>query len=395
MLLPILHLVPRQTHRCLLGHPWVFRSELVPEELAAVADGDAVEIRDGRSRMIGRGFLSARSQIAVRLATREPVELDDAFLHRRLSQALAHRAAVLPDRSAIRLVSSEGDLLPGLIVDRFADRLVVQALTAGIDRRLDQIVALLHELAHPLQIIERSDGHGRELEGLPARVRVLHGPESARVRARLGEIELDCDLLDPHKTGAYLDQIESHRAMMAWAPRGGRVADVFAHRGGFALHQLLAGCGNAVAVDQSAAGLSDARAAAERLGLGERMQTIEADAFQWLRREGSLGSRYDLVILDPPAFARSRAALPGALRGYRDLHQQALRLLPVGGRLASWSCSSHVDEATFLGTAVEAAAELRRTLRFDAAFGQPADHPWLPAAPETRYLKGFLATVIE
>lgn len=392
---PVLHLAPRQTHRCLHGHPWVFRSELDPAELAPLADGAAVEVRDGRDRPVGRGFLSARSQISVRLATREPVALDEAFLRRRLQAALAHRAAALPGREALRLVSSEGDLLPGLIVDRFADRLVVQAQTAGIAARLPAILGLLRELCAPAQIVERSDGHGRELEGLPLRTGVLHGPADARVRVRLGAVEMDCDLLDPHKTGAYLDQIAAQQALATWAPRGGRVADVFAHRGGFALHLLLAGAGAAVAVDQAAAGLADAAEAAGRLGLSGRFRTAEADAFQWLRQEVSAGASYDLVVLDPPAFARTRAALPGALRGYRDLHLQALRLLPPGGRLASWSCSSHADEAAFLATAVEAAADLRRTLRFDAAFGQPADHPWLPAAPETRYLKGFLATVLE
>jgi 23S rRNA (cytosine1962-C5)-methyltransferase len=394
MPIPVLNLVPRQTHRCLLGHPWVFRSELVPEELAAISDGDVVEIRD-RGRMVGRGFHSARSQISVRLATREAVDLDRTFLRSRLVQALAHRASVLPRRDALRLVSSEGDLLPGLIVDRFADRLVVQALTTGIDRRLADILELLHELCHPTQIIEHSDGHGRDLEGLPKRVGVVHGPAEARVRTRLGDIEMDCDLLDPHKTGAYLDQIEAQRALAAWSPRGGRIADVFAHRGGFALHLLLAGAGEAVAVDQAAAGLADACEAATRLDLHGRLHTVEADAFQWLRQQVAAGAHYDLIVLDPPAFARTRAALPGALRGYRDLHLQALRLLAPGGRLASWSCSSHATEEVFLGTAVEAAAELRRTLRFDFAFAQPPDHPWLPAAPETRYLKGFLATVLE
>ncbi len=392
---PIFRLIARQTHRCLSGHPWVFRSEISPEDLAAAADGGVVEVQDGRGRMVGRGFHSAGSQITVRLATREPVELDEAFLRARLQAAISHRQSVLPHRQALRLVASEGDLLPGLIVDRFADRLVVQALTTGMDQRIDLIAGLLRELLAPLQIIERSDGHGRELEGLERRVRILHGPAEAQVRVALGGIELDVDLLDPHKTGAYLDQCEAHRELAAWTPQGGRVADVFAHRGGFALHLLQAGAGEAVAVDQAEAGLADAAAAAGRLGCAERLRTVHADAFQWLRQEAAAGSRYDLVVLDPPAFARTRAALPGALRGYRDLHQQALRLLRPGGRLASWSCSSHVDETMFLGTLVEAAAHLGRTLRFDAAFGQPADHPWLPGAPETRYLKGFLVSVIE
>ena len=388
-----LRLAPRQTHRCLDGHPWVFRSELEPTALAEAGDGDAVEVQDARGRLIGRGFYSAHSQIAVRLCTRSAIELDEAWLRQRLRAALAHRAERLPGRQALRLVSSEGDLLPGLIVERFADRLVIQALTAGIERRLAMITELLGELCTPAQIVERSDGRGRELEGLPERRGVLRGPADARVRVALGAIELDVDLLDPHKTGAYLDQIASHQALAAWTPRGGRVADVFAHRGGFALHLLLAGAAEAVAVDQSAAGLAHAAAAATRLGL--RLSTATADAFAWLRTEVAAGSRYDLVVLDPPAFARTRATVPGALRGYRDLHLQALRLLPPGGRLASWSCSSHVSADDFLATAVSAAAELRRTLRHDAAFDQPADHPWLPAAPETRYLKGFVVSVVD
>lgn len=388
-----LRLAPHQTHRCLDGHPWVFRSELAPEGLAGAGDGDAVEVQDQRGRPLGRGFYSARSQIAVRLCARGAASLDEGFFRQRLGAALAHRAARLPGRQALRLVSSEGDLLPGLVVERFADRLVVQALTAGIERRLDTIVGLLGELCAPAQIVERSDGRGRELEGLPVRARVLSGPADTHVRVQLGAVELDVDLLDPHKTGAYLDQIESHRALAAWTPQGGRVADVFAHRGGFALHLLQAGAAAAVAVDQSAAGLADAAAAAARLG--HRLDTAAEDAFAWLRGQVAAGSRYDLVVLDPPAFARTRAAVPGALRGYRDLHLQALRLLPPGGRLASWSCSSHVGADEFLATAVSAAAELRRTLRHDAAFDQPADHPWLPAAPETRYLKGFLVTVLD
>jgi len=388
-----LRLAPRQTHRCLDGHPWVFRSELEPAGLTEASDGDAVEVQDQRGRLVGRGFYSANSQIAVRLCTHAAIELDDDFLRQRLCAALAHRAERLPDRRAVRLVSSEGDLLPGLVVERFADRLVVQALTAGIDRRLKTIVGLLGELCAPAQIVERSDGRGRELEGLPARSGVLSGPADTRVRVQLGAVELDVDLLDPHKTGAYLDQIESHRALAAWTPRGGRVADVFAHRGGFALHLLLAGAAEAVAVDQSAAGLADAAGGAARLGL--RLTTATEDAFAWLRGQVSARQRYDLVVLDPPAFARTRSAVAGALRGYRDLHLQALRLLPPGGRLASWSCSSHVSGDEFLSTTVSAAAELRRTLRHDAAFDQPADHPWLPAAPETRYLKGFLVTVLD
>lgn len=390
---PALRLVPRQTHRCLDGHPWVFRSELEPAALAGLADGAEVAIVDPRDRLVGRGWYGARSQIAVRLLTRHDRPCDDGLVRERLAAALAHRAAACAGRAACRLVSSEGDLLPGFIVDRYGDRLVVQATTSAADARLPAFTALLTELCRPAQIVERDDFPARDLEGLPRRAGILAGPADARVRVRLGRIELDVDLLDPHKTGAYLDQQASHEAVAAAVRPGERIADVFAHRGGFALHALLAGAASAVAVDEAAAGLADADAAAGRLGLDGRLRCDRADAFAWLRRQEP--GAFDLIVLDPPTFTRNRAGVAGALRGYRDLHLHALRLLRPGGRLASFSCSSHVDEAAFLATAADAAGEARRTLRFDAAYGQPADHPWLPAAPETRYLKGFLVTVLE
>ena len=307
--------------------------------------------------------------------------------------ALAHRATACPGREACRLVASEGDLLPGFIVDRFRDRLVVQATTSAADSRLDRFLGLLSELCAPAQIIERNDFPARDLEGLPRRAGVRLGGADAHVRVRLGRIEFDVDLLDPHKTGAYLDQQASHEAVAAMVRPGDRVADLFAHRGGFALHALLAGAASAVAVDEAAAGLAEAAAAAARLGLA--LETVRADAFAWLRTRAAANDRFGLIVLDPPSFTRNRAGVPGALRGYRDLHLHALRLLPAGGRLASFSCSSHVGADDFLATAVSAAAEAGRQLRFDAAYGQPPDHPWLPAAPETRYLKGFLVTVLE
>lgn len=395
MIVPDLRLIPRQTHRCLDGHPWVFRSELDPAALAGLADGAEVAVRDGRGRLVGRGWYGARSQIAVRLLTRRDRACDEALVRERLVAAIARRTEACPGRDACRLVSSEGDLLPGFIVDRYRDRLVVQATTSAADLRLGSFTGLLRELCAPTQIVERDDIPARELEGLPRRAGVMHGPADARVLVRLGRVELDVDLLDPHKTGAYLDQQHSHEAVAAAVRPGDRVADVFAHRGGFALHALLAGAGQAVAVDEAAAGLADAAAAAARLGVEGRFTTARADAFAWLRAQAVAGERYDLIVLDPPTFTRNRAGIPGAMRGYRDLHLHALRLLPPGGRLASFSCSSHVDEGEFLATAASAAAEAGRQLRFDAAYGQPPDHPWLPAAPETRYLKGFLVTVLE
>jgi 23S rRNA (cytosine1962-C5)-methyltransferase len=211
---PVLTLVPRQTHRCQEGHPWVFRSEL--HELPPLVNGQEVLLNDHRNRLIGSGLYSEKSQIAVRLYSRQAEAFDSALLRRRLAAALAQRELRMTGRPARRLVSSEGDLLPGLIVDQYGDRLVVQTTTFGMDSRQTEVVALLQELLHPTQIIERNDLPVRELEGLPQRAGVLHGPDDARVTVTIGRLQVTVDLLDPHKTGAYLDQQLAHEELMRW-----------------------------------------------------------------------------------------------------------------------------------------------------------------------------------
>ena len=388
MTTPRLTLARHQTHRCLTGHLWIWKSELA-EVPADLPSGAEVIVVDERNRLVGRGFYSASSQIAVRLLTRQDQSLDAAFLRQRIERAIAARAP----RPARRLVSSEGDLLPGLIVDQYGDRLVVQATTAGIDARLDTIVEILNDLCQPVQIVERNDLPVRTLENLPQRAGVRTGPAVTITTVRIGRFETTLDLLDPHKTGTYLDQQSNHEGVAAWVRPGDRVADVFCHLGGFGLHALAAGAGAAVAIDQSAASTAGAAAAALQAGLP--LTTATADAFDWLRAEVTAKARYDLIILDPPSFTRNRAGIPAAIKGYRELHVQALKLLAPGGRLLTYSCSHHISAADYRQVVVEAAADTRRTLRQDGIFGASADHPVLPAIPETEYLKGYGFTVIE
>ena len=386
---PVLRLVPQQTHRCLSGHPWVFRSEL--GELPELANGCEVHIQDHRNRLIGSGLYSQSSQIAVRLFSRKDVAIDDVLLRERIATAIAFRDERLPGRPARRLVSSEGDLLPGLIVDQYGDRLVVQTTTAGLDMRQAAVVAILQDLLKPAQIVERNDIPVRDLEGIPQRAGVIHGAPEARTTVRVGRLQADVDLLDPHKTGSYLDQQLAHEDLMARVRPGDRVLDVCCHLGGFALHALLAGAREAVAIDQSEASVRGAEAAAVRNGLSG-LTTVQGDAFAWLAESQE---RFDVIVLDPPSFTRNRAGVPAALRGYKDLHLRALRRLNPGGRLLTFSCSHHVSREQFLGNLLEAAADARRTLRLDAHLSQSPDHPVLPLVPETEYLKGVAVTALE
>lgn len=389
MSVPVLRLVPQQTHRCLSGHPWVFRSEL--GELPELANGCEVRVQDHRNRLMGSGLYSQSSQIAVRLFSRRDVTIDDALLRERIAAAIAFRDERLPGRPARRLISSEGDLLPGLIVDQYGDRLVVQTTTAGLDMRQAAVVAILQDLLKPAQIVERNDIPVRDLEGLARRSGVIHGPADARTTVRVGRLLADVDLLDPHKTGSYLDQQLAHEDLMTRVRPGDRVLDVCCHLGGFALHALLAGAREAVGIDQSEASVRGAEAAAARNGL-TGLTTVHGDAFAWLAESQE---RFDVIVLDPPSFTRNRAGVPAALRGYKDMHLRALRRLNPGGRLLTFSCSHHVSREQFLGNLLEAAADARRTLRLDAHLGQSPDHPVLPLVPETEYLKGVAVTALE
>jgi 23S rRNA (cytosine1962-C5)-methyltransferase len=394
MPLPAVILNRHVPHRILHGHLWVYATEVTRME-GTPAPGDLVEVRDGAGTALGWGFYNAASKIVVRLLTRTACAIDPDFFKARLQQAIRYRERVLPGRPARRLVNSEGDLLPGLIVDQYGDVLVVQATTAGMDRLLPMWVDLLLEACHPRAILERNDVPVRAFEGLPLRVGVLHGVQPALQRLTIGALAFPCDPTDAHKTGVYLDQQCNWEAVAAYAAPGARVLDAFCHLGGFGLHALRAGAGHAVLLDSSAQALAGARQAAEWAGQQERITCVEDNAFGYLKSSDGAGERFDLIILDPPTFTRTRAAVAQAMRGYKEIHLRALKMLRPGGVLATFSCSHHITSQGFLEMITDAAGDARRALRRERLLGASPDHPVLAAIPETEYLKGAVFTVLD
>lgn len=394
MSIPAVVLNRKITHRLLSGHLWVYATEIERVEGKPVA-GDVVAVKDGGGRPLAWGFFNPTSKIAVRVLTRRERAIDLAFLRERIADAIAHRDRVLPGRPARRLVSSEGDLLPGLIVDQYGDTLVVQCTTAGIDRRLSEIVTLLQELVKPRVVIERNDIAVREYEGLSQRSGVLVGDHHGPLRVRVGQADFPCDPLDPHKTGLYLDQQMSWEQVAGFVRPGMRVLDTFCHLGGFALHALQAGAAHALAIDTATDSIAGAAQAAEWAGVTSRFETRCANAFDALKELDTAGTRYDLIVLDPPSFTRTRATVDGALRGYKEIHLRALRMLSPGGVLATYTCSHHISATVFHDMIIDAAQDVGRTLRREAIHGASPDHPVLAAVPESEYLKGFVFRVLD
>ena len=368
------------------GHLWVYRSDL--DAHPALGGGAAVRVVDERGWFVGRGFYGKESQIALRLLTREDEVIDAAFLERRIGAAIALRETVRPDperKLATRLVHGEADLLPGLVVDRYADCLSLQTLTEATEQRKEVIVEILQRLCcSPRAIVERNDSRTREHEGLEQKTGVLRGALDGPVEYLEGEVRLLADLLAGQKTGAFLDQAENH--VEAGRHAFGRALDAFCYAGGFAL-QLARRARSVRAVDQSERALAEGRAAAERNGVTGKLEWICANAFDFLRDEADAGARYDTIVLDPPGFAKSRGALEPALRGYKEINLRALQMLTPGGVLLTASCSYHVDDALFERTVLAAAADANRAVQVIERRGAGRDHPTLLGVPETRYLK--------
>ncbi len=381
------------------GHPWVFATEI--ERVAGdPSPGDAVEVRDARGAPLGWGFFSPASRIAVRrLATRPDARSFAEVVRARIGAAHELRRRTCGGATCFRLVSTEADLLPGLIVDVYEDRVVFQTLTAGMDRRKDEILAALDEALSPRVIVERNDAGVRSLEGLePVRGMVRGAERDARCEVELDGVRFGVDLLTGHKGGLYLDQRQNHR-LVAGHARGARVLDAFCYHGGFALHCAAAGAASVRAVESSDPAVEAARSNVARNEATGVVSVIAANAFDFLKSadaESRGGSRpYDLVILDPPSFTKSRASVGAAARGYKEIHLRACRLLGPGGRLATFCCSHHIGRDAFERIVVDAAGDARCTIRRVESYGQPTDHPVLPAIPETEYLKGFLFEIVE
>ncbi len=380
------HLRKTRAPRVRQGHPWIFSNEVASLDGDA-GPGEVVEVRLAGGGFLGRGFYHPHSLIAVRLLTRDPAEaVDDAFFRLRLERALRYRERLLPKVSAYRMVHGEGDFLPGLVVDRYADHLVLQAFSAGMDHRRESLAALLEELVSPVAIVERSDSPLRALEGLPPRVGMLRGEEPGPVPIEEDGVKLEVDLLAGQKTGAFLDQRENRRLVRRHA-EGARVLDVFCHDGWFGLQAAAGGAAKVLAVDANADCLARAQGNAKRNGFSSRHEVRHGDGVEVLQRLRKERRRFDLVILDPPSFTRNRKHVPQARRAYRELHREALRLLEPGGMLATSCCSHHIREDTFFETVIQASHETGRPLQWVARGMQSPDHPVLLDVPETGYLK--------
>jgi 23S rRNA (cytosine1962-C5)-methyltransferase len=369
--------------RVLRGHPWVFRTDVVRAQ--GITPGAVVGVEGPRGRHLGFAFYSSRSEIRLRMIDRGE-SLPDSFLRDRVEAAVRWRESVAAGAAACRLVHGEGDRLPSLIVDRYGDHLVVQTLSQGTEARKDELVRILVDLLHPAGILERNDPKVRALEGLDQRVGLLHGTVPDRVEVDEGDVRFEADLWRGQKTGLFLDQRENHLMSRAYAR--GRVLDGFSYHGGFALHAARV-ASDVLAVDASADAVARIARNAERNGL-TNVVAREANVFDLLRELHDRGDRFDTVILDPPAFAKSKDAVEKAVRGYKEINLRALKVLEPGGFLVTCSCSYHVHEADFEEILAAAAADAGATVTVVEKRRQGRDHPVVLGVPETYYLKCFV-----
>ena len=383
----VIILKPGKERRLLAGHPWVYAGEIA-QLSDDINDGDAVEIRDSKNRYHGRGLINQHSQITVRRFTTQKEELDREFFRRRIVVANAYRHG-----DSYRMIFSESDQLPGLIVDRFGDQLVMQALTLGIDQRKPVIVEILRQLFPAAVIIERSDVPSRRLEGLEETKGVLAGQLTGPTRITVAGVQFNLDLLGDQKTGFFLDQAENY-AIVAGQCAGKRVLDCFSYHGGFALCAAHAGAASVEAVEISEAAIARARANAELNRLTGKIEFQCANAFDVLKKYDAEKRQFDVIILDPPTFTRTKQNVDGAMRGYKEINLRALKMLAPGGVLATFSCSHHISGDLLTEVMVDAAADARKTIRRLKTLTQAPDHPILPAVPETEYLKGLLLQVV-
>ena len=371
------------------GHLWVYAADVA--DRGEAEPGEAVLVRDQSGRSLGVAHYSSTSAITLRLLSRREEPVDRNFYRRRLEAALNHRRRYVFGSEAYRLCHAEGDLLPALVIDRSRDYLVVQTLSQGMERAQQEILTVLEELVEPKGIVLRNDVPRREREDLPLEVRVARGEIPEEVPFRMNGLVFHADLIGGQKTGVFLDQRENYLAVRRYAR--GRVLDCFTSTGGFALH-IAPQCDSVEAVDTSERALEIARRNAMGNGLADRISFREADVFDLLTGYAVSGRRFDLVILDPPAFAKSRGAVRKARDAYRVINYRALELLDPGGVLVTCSCSHHFTEQLLLETVLGCARELGKTLRLMERRYQSSDHPVLPAVPETLYLKCLIFEVL-
>lgn len=385
------------------GHPWVYRNQIDPQTWQSdgksdgtlPAPGDLVEVRDFRQRYLGTGFYNPASMLTIRLLVRHHERIDQDLIQRRVRDAVAYRQYFRrADTDSCRLVFGEADRLPGVIADQFANTVILQILALGMEKWLPVIADTLISEVHPANLIVQNEEIIRQKEGLPLYRRVYAGEDPGQVKILENGLSMLVDLAEGQKTGYFLDQKANHAALRPFV-QGKRVLDCFSYVGGFALNAAAGGAAEVIAVDISEAALELGRRNADLNQLEGRMSWIAANAFDYLREAVQRQERFDVVVLDPPAFAKSHSAQAAAVRGYKEINLSALRLLGPGGILATHSCSFHMPEQLFVETVLEAARDARRTVRIIDIRRQDYDHPVLAGYPESHYLKSLWLQILE
>jgi 23S rRNA (cytosine1962-C5)-methyltransferase len=396
---PTITLKPGKEKPVLAHHPWIFSGAIARADDAH--DGDTVDVLDSAGRFIARGYYNARSQITVRVWTWHDEPIDRAFLRARLEHALAARATLIDHATtnAHRIVNAESDLIPGLIVDRYADIVVMQFLTLGVEKKKQELVELVQELIEPRGIYERSDVDVREKEGLASTVGVLRGAEPPDlVEICENNFRLLVDVKRGHKTGFYLDQRENRKRVGDYLrplPRASEILNVFSYTGGFSVYICATNpSARVINLDASSDALKLARENMRLNNCEERGEFVEGDAFLVLRKYRDMGKSFDAIILDPPKFVHAQSQVHSGLRGYKDINLLAFKLLKSGGTLATFSCSGQVSAELFQKVVFEAATDAHRDAQILAHLSQSPDHPILLSFPESEYLKGLVCHIV-
>jgi 23S rRNA (cytosine1962-C5)-methyltransferase len=386
MPVPAFKLKANANSRVLSGHPWVFANE-VEAPLPPDCDGEVVECRDRTGRLLGTGICNGRSQIVWRRLSRDRVVLDEAYIQAAVEKAVARRAP----GDFRRLVWSESDDLPGIVADQYGDAIVVQIQTLAMEKRSALIGDIFARLLNPSEVIFRNDAQIRRLEGLPIETHTRSGKPWAPRWTVIDGVEMWLDLMGGQKTGFYLDQRAQHAAVARHSP-GKRVLDAFCNQGSFAIHAARAGALEVRGLDSAPEAIEAARRNAEKNGVKARFDI--ANVFDWLNDPSNKPAQaWDVIILDPPPFAKSKSALEGALRGYKEINLRAMQQLAPGGVLATYTCSHHMQDADLRSVLSSAATDAKRRVRVLEFCHQPADHPVLISMPESEYLRGYILAV--
>lgn len=380
-----------EEQRILMGHPWIFNNEVKAFD-GSFQPADIVDVFDFRERFLGRGYINPESKILVRLLTREHEEINKEFFRKRITQAWDYRKKLV-DTSSCRVIFGEADFLPALIVDKFSDYLSIQTLSLGIEKYKDIIVELLEEILEPKGIYERNDVQIREKEGLKQQKGFIKGPFDTTVEIMENQVKMLVDIENGQKTGYFLDQRENRAALKPFV-KGARVLDTFTHTGGFALHAAYYGASEVTAVDISEHAIEYVKKNAEINGLQHKIKGVVGNVFDVLKEYQTANEQFDVVILDPPAFCKTKAAVEGAYRGYKDINLRGMKIVKPGGFLVTCSCSHYMYPGLFMEMIQDAAKDAHRMLRQVEFRTQAKDHPVLYGSDESMYLKCVILQVM-